>query len=95
MERDQWRSVLYFLARQRKLEHKGELRSHPFNKSVRSKIAEIMWIVDNSVGNRRIELVKDIEHIHFEKLILLDLWDNQINSIEALPRIHIPNLESL
>jgi hypothetical protein len=41
------------------------------------------------------ELVKDIEHIHFEKLILLDLWDNQINSIEALPRIHIPNLESL
>lgn len=40
-------------------------------------------------------MVKEIAHIQFYTLTILNLWGNQIKSIEVLPSTHMPLLEQL
>jgi hypothetical protein len=52
---------------------------------ISSKILEI----------RGVELIKEISHISFTRLISLQIWLNSISSIEALPSMHLPSIKCI
>ena len=43
-------------------------------------------------GNKNTAIIKDIEHIGFPHLQWLNIWSNNIVSIEGITRIRMPNL---
>ena len=49
--------------------------------------------MDNVVGNDRATLVKEIAHLHFTALTLLNLSGNGIESVEGLARVQMPHIE--
>ena len=53
-----------------------------------------MYAWDNIGGNGRVAL-NQISHLHFTQLTFLHIQESHIDSVEALPRMFIPHIESL
>ena len=49
--------------------------------------------MDNVGYNDRATLVKEIAHLHFTALTLLNLSGNGIESVEGLARVQMPHIE--
>jgi Leucine-rich repeat (LRR) protein len=47
---------------------------------------------DDVGDNNRETLVKEIVHVSFSALTYLDLHNNQVQSIEVLPNLHMPHI---
>jgi hypothetical protein len=49
--------------------------------------------MDNVDNNERATLVKEIAHIHFTALTILNVGGNRIESVEGLARVQMPHIE--
>ena len=54
----------------------------------------LCWYMNHllSVNNGREAILKEISHIYFPRLVVLNLSGNAMTSIEAVPSIQMPNL---
>jgi hypothetical protein len=52
-------------------------------------------MVDDADSNQRATLLQEIAHVHFPALTILSVWDNQIQSIEALSSVDMPQIQTL
>ena len=53
------------------------------------------YIIDEAECNGRVAVVRDIAHMNFPLLTVLHLDRNQIESIEGLPYVYMPQIKSL
>ena len=51
--------------------------------------------MDYADHNNRATIVKEIDHIHFTSLTYLQLSTNNIESIEGLPSVRMPQIKAL
>ena len=65
------------------------------NVTVGSKVTALAYVLDEIENNSRASLLKELSHIHFPNLIYLGIWRNQIESLEGIIRVDMPNMEDL
>jgi hypothetical protein len=56
---------------------------------------QTVYVTMNIASNRRATLVRELAHVHFPALTVLNLLGNCIQSIEELVRIDMPRLEKI
>jgi hypothetical protein len=49
----------------------------------------------NVDDNNRAAMMKEISHIHFTALTILQLGGNRIESVEGLARVHMPHIKEI
>ena len=61
----------------------------------RVQVLTLCNIFDSVDRNSRPKIVEDVCHIHFPILTSLSIWANNIESVEKLPRVDMPQLRYL
>jgi hypothetical protein len=77
------------------MEQEIEPSSNTSNEGMVGEDPITKYMPNNADWNRREEVIKDITHLQFTHLIFINLLGNSIVSIEGLPLISMPQLQTL